>query len=258
MSAYVPDGAEPAQASKHAVSVIIAAHNVSTQIENCLLSILSQTHPAVEIVVTDGGSTDGTIDILRAHSDRITWNSEPDSGVNEAQRKGVLRATGTWILFLGADDFLAYPKALERLFAACPTDLSDYDILTGHALYEDGRLYRSNRPEFLRIKNCIHSQGALYRRDLFAQKSFDPSLRIYYDYDFNLWALTSGKTFYHTDVLISILGCGGLSDRPRWHNYQEDMRTRARYVTGLPLAISNLIALGRYLRKVVRSWIRRR
>lgn len=234
------------------VSVVVAAWNVASKIDNCLLSVLSQTHPDVEIVVVDGVSTDGTIDILRRYGDRIRWISEPDRGVNEAQWKGVLHSRNEWILFLGADDYLACPNALERFFQACPANLNGYDILTGHALYEDGRLYRSDRPKFLRMKNCIHGQGALYRRALFTQKKYDLQLRVYYDYEFNLWALTSGKKFHSTGVLLSIMGAGGLSDRPRWRNYVEDMRARARYVTGPTLALANLFAVMRYVRKVLR------
>lgn len=240
------------------VSIVIAARDVASKIDNCLLSVLSQTHPEVEIVVIDGVSTDGTVDILKRYGPRIKWISERDHGVNEAQWKGVMHSNNEWILFLGADDHLACPKALERFFQACPPDLSGYDILTGHALYEDGRLYRSDKPKFLRVKNCIHGQGALYRRALFTQKKYDLQLRVYYDYEFNLWALTSGKKFYSTGMLLSIMGPGGMSDRPQWRNYLEDMRTRARYVAGPTLAFANLFAVMRYLRKVLRvqlgSW----
>jgi glycosyltransferase involved in cell wall biosynthesis len=239
------------------VSIVIAARNVANKIENCILSALAQTHPAVEIVVVDGCSDDGTVDVLRRYSDRVQWVSEPDGGVNEAQWKGALRATGDWVLFLGADDYLACPKALERLFEACPADFSGYDIITGHALYEDGRLYRSDRLHFIHVKNCLHGQGALYRRGLFDQKKYDLSLRIYYDYEFNLWALSSGKRVWNTSILLSVLGCGGLSDRPRWRNYLEDMRVRARYVTGPALYAANLFAAMRYARKAVRFYLMR-
>lgn len=236
------------------VSVVIAAYNVGALIENCILSVLAQTHPYVEIVVVDGGSTDETLPILRKFGERVKWISEKDKGLNDAQLKGVSLASGEWIFFLGADDVLASPKAFENLFKACSGQVADYDILTGHALYEDGRLYRSNRPWLLRVKNCIHGQGAVYRRSLFDEKTYDMSLRVYYDYEFNLWALTSGKRFFHTGVLLAVLGCGGHSDKPRWKNYREDMRTRARYVRGPVLLLTNMVAVLRFARKV--AWFR--
>jgi glycosyltransferase involved in cell wall biosynthesis len=236
------------------LTVVVATYNVGALIENCILSVIAQTHRDIELLIIDGGSTDGTLAVLEKYRDRIRWISEKDKGLNDAQRKGVALAAGEWIFFLGADDVLASPKAIENLFSSCPTDLSAYDIITGHALYEDGRLYRSNRPWLLRIKNCIHGQGALYRRRLFTEKAYDMSLRVYYDYDFNLWALTSGKKFVHTSILLAVLGCGGHSDRPRWKNYREDMRTRAKYVKGMTLLATNVVAVGRYLYKV--AWFR--
>lgn len=238
------------------VSVVIATRNVAAVIETCLLSVFAQTHRDVEVVVIDGGSSDGTLEVLKRFTGRIKWLSERDLGVNEAHRKGVLNATGRWIYFLGADDYLASPTALERLFDACPNDGDVYDILTAYALYEDGRLRRSDRPGLLRMMGSIHGQGALYQRRLFREKSFDPSLRVHYDYDFNLWAFTSGKRFYHTDVLLVVLGCGGLSDWPRWCNYIEDMRIRGRYVTGETLLLSNIFCVMRYVRKVLRCRLR--
>ena len=89
---------------------------------------------------------------------------------------------------------------------------------------------------------------------LFLALSMDMSLRVYYDYDFNLWALTSGKKFFHTGVLLAVLGCGGHSDRPKWKNYREDMRARARYVKGLSLFATNVVAVIRFLYKV--AWFR--
>lgn len=236
------------------VTVVVAAYNVASLIENCILSVIGQTYPGVELLIIDGGSSDGTLAVLEKYRDRIRWISEKDKGLNDAQWKGVSLATCEWIFFLGADDVLASPKTFENLFKACPEDMSSYDILTGHALYEDGRLYRSNRPWLLRVKNCIHGQGAVYRRRLFSEKKYDMSLRVYYDYDFNLWALTSGKRFFHTEVLLAVLGCGGHSDRPKWKNYREDMRTRARYVRGLSLLATNVVAVGRFLYKV--AWFR--
>lgn len=254
----LPPDSHPNMPRSNSVSVVVATYNVARTLENCLLSIFAQTHPDIEVVVIDGGSSDDTLVILKRYSERypnrVSWVSEKDRGLNDAQWKGIQRAAGDWIYFLGADDVLASPKAIENLFRECPPDLSAYDILTGHALYEDGRLYTNNRPWLLRIKNCIHGQGALYRRALFVEKKYDMTLRVYYDYEFNLWALASGKKFFHTSCLLALLGCGGHSDMPHWKNYREDMRTRARYVSGVALAGTNVVALMRYLYKVI--WFR--
>lgn len=242
------------------LSVVIATYNAGRTLENCLRSVLAQTHPDIEILVIDGGSTDQTIGIIEAFaatSSSIKWISESDRGVGDAQWKGVQRATGDWVYFLGADDYIASPLALERVFSATADLLPRADVLTGHALYEDGRLYKNNRPWLLKIKNCIHSQGAVFKRASLIERPFSVNYRVYYDYDYNLWAYLHRKRFVHTDVLIGILGCNGLSDKPRWKHYREDMHVRHRHL-GVTLGlITASFSAARYLRKVIRHGLSR-
>jgi glycosyltransferase involved in cell wall biosynthesis len=241
--------------SNRSLSVIIATRNAESTLENCLRSVLAQSHPDIEIIIVDGGSTDKTLSIVASFAatrSLIKWVSESDRGVGDAQWKGVVRATGDWIYFLGADDYIASPQAIERIFRASADHLSQADILTGHVLYEDGRLYKSNRPWFLKVKNCIHSQGALFKRSALLKRPFDANYRVYYDYDFNLWAYLNGRHFFHTDVLIGILGCNGLSDRPKWKHYREDMQVRRRHIGMIAGLVTAAFSIARYLRKVLR------
>ena len=232
------------------VSVLTVVRNGVSTLENCILSVMGQTHPLVEHVIVDGGSTDGTLDILDKYSARINWASGPDRGLFDAMNKGIARARNDWILFVGSDDLLASPQALEQLIGQCPADLSPYGVLTGHALYEDGRLYRSNRPDGLRWRNCIHHQGALYDRSLFDDRPFDIGLKTYADYEFNIRLWQEDARFFHTSQLLCILGVGGMSDRPKWSAYREDMRVRARYIRGRDLWLGHALAVARYAYKL--------
>jgi len=91
------------------VSIITATYNSSKTIEHCLRSIHSQTYPHIEHIIIDGGSTDGTVDIIRNYKDKIAcWISEKDKGIYDAINKGVRRATGEIIGILHSDDFYAY------------------------------------------------------------------------------------------------------------------------------------------------------
>src|SRR5690348_14220883 len=95
------------------VSLIIAVYNGASTIVKCLNSVAAQTYGSRELIVIDGGSTDGTVDILRCNADQLSyWISEPDTGVYNAWNKGLARARGEWIAFLGADDYLWTPDAL--------------------------------------------------------------------------------------------------------------------------------------------------
>lgn len=96
------------------ISIIAATCNAAAQLERMLRSVEIQRYPHWEIIVQDGGSTDGTLDILRQHSKSVSWVSEPDRGIYDAWNKAVPRASGDWSLFLGADDFLVDDKALAH------------------------------------------------------------------------------------------------------------------------------------------------
>jgi glycosyltransferase involved in cell wall biosynthesis len=86
------------------VSIVTPSLNKGHYIEETILSVQNQTYPKIEHIVIDGGSTDGTLDILRKYNDRITWISEPDHGQSDAINKGWRMANGEIIAYLNADD----------------------------------------------------------------------------------------------------------------------------------------------------------
>src|ERR1700732_3837604 len=87
------------------VSIITAVFNGQDSIASCIQSVLRQNYPNIEHIIVDGGSTDGTVEVLRHYGGQIaTWISEPDAGVYDAWNKGLKLASGHWIAFLGADD----------------------------------------------------------------------------------------------------------------------------------------------------------
>ncbi len=111
------------------VSVVVFVRNGAAMIERALLSALEQDIPGLELLVLDGGSTDGTVEIIRRYEDRITfWRSGADGGSPNAINEGIERATGTVICLLPGDDWLE-PGALGAVaerFAADP----DLDVLS--------------------------------------------------------------------------------------------------------------------------------
>ena len=85
------------------ISIISVCYNAIHGIEKTIQSVLSQSYDDIEYIIIDGGSTDGTVDIIRKYSDQITYFvSEPDGGIYDAMNKGVRAATGEWINFLNA------------------------------------------------------------------------------------------------------------------------------------------------------------
>ena len=89
------------------ITIITVSYNAAATIEQTISSVVHQDYPNIEYIIIDGGSTDGTIDIIKRYeSYGIRWISEPDHGIYDAMNKGIRYATGDYLYFLGADDWL--------------------------------------------------------------------------------------------------------------------------------------------------------
>ena len=96
------------------VSVITVVFNDVAHIRETIESYLSQTWEDKEYIVIDGGSTDGTLDVIKEYADNINyWISEKDNGMYDAMNKGILHSTGDWINILNSGDTFASPTAIE-------------------------------------------------------------------------------------------------------------------------------------------------
>ncbi len=118
------------------VSIITAALNRAETIEGCIRSVLEQTHPHIEHIIIDGGSTDGTVELVRNYEGRLAhWVSEPDSGIFDALNKGLRAASGDVIGTLGADDFYPDDRVIETVVETFSR--SGCDCCFGDKLYVD-------------------------------------------------------------------------------------------------------------------------
>lgn len=98
------------------ISIITVTYNSARWLEDCILSVRSQDHQDIEHIVIDGGSTDGTLDIIKKYEDRIAhWISEPDNGMYDAINKGMKLATGEVIGTLNSDDLLADTGSISAI-----------------------------------------------------------------------------------------------------------------------------------------------
>lgn len=102
--------------SRPIISVIVAVYNGAGTLQHCIDSVSDQTYPNKELIIIDGGSTDGTIDVLMTNNDKIAyWKSEPDNGIYNAWNKALDHTTGDWICFLGSDDYLWKNSVFEEI-----------------------------------------------------------------------------------------------------------------------------------------------
>lgn len=204
------------------ISVVTAVFNNASTIRDALESTLSQSYPNVELVVVDGGSTDGTREIIAAFGDRIAiYVSEPDRGIYDALNKGVRLATGDVVGFLHSDDLFADTDVLSRVAEAmrdpnvdaCYGDLNYVRKESPHAIV---RAWRAG--EFTRRKlasGWMPPHPTLYvRREVYERiGEFDTRYKIAADYDWMLRFLrqTQGVRYVrHVQVLMRL---GGASNR---------------------------------------------
>lgn len=210
----------PAMSVQPRFSVVTAVFNGARHLEACLQSVANQVGVDVEQIVIDGGSTDGSLEILRRWSGHLAfWRSEPDAGIADAMNKGIAHATGDWILFVHADDYLASPDALARAVALLEDgiDVASFPVLFG----QPGRLeFTPPRPAgwLTNFKLGMCHQGVMVRRSLFERLgAFDLRYRICMDYDFLLRAYRAGVPFRtFREPVLAVMTSDGISSRQDW------------------------------------------
>jgi glycosyltransferase involved in cell wall biosynthesis len=203
------------------VSVVTAVLNRAHVIAECLKSVRDQTHPDVEHVIVDGGSTDGTVDLLRAQtSPGLRWTSEQDGGLYEAVNKGICKATGEIIGVLGADDVYASRDTLAHVAAAFESDIASCYGDLEYVGTDGARVVRSwvsspFRPgRFLRGWMPPHPTFFV-RRDVYARLgTYDTRFRIAADYELMLRYLEGARitTRYLPEVIVR-MRVGGASNQ---------------------------------------------
>ena len=116
------------------VSIITIVYNGAETIEKTIKSVAALTYPHVEYIVVDGGSKDGTVDLIQKYPSHIArWISEPDKGLYDAMNKGIDLATGQYLWFINSGDEAASPDILNQMFAQC----ADADVYYGNTMLID-------------------------------------------------------------------------------------------------------------------------
>lgn len=224
------------------ISIITATYNSVKTLEQTILSVVGQTYSSIEYIIIDGGSTDGTVDLLKKYNDKIAyWISEPDEGIYDAFNKGVAHATGDYVQFLGSDDCLCNEFVIEKI--ANEIEIS-VDILCAGVWVVD----EINRLQFWATGlkaieegydyTMIPHQGMFTRRNLLLKHPFDVSYRIVADYLFFLTCYYDEKVhFKYIETPVAFFSMGGFSGELSVLLQEENNRVRTAF--GLPLLEDN-------------------
>ncbi|MGI9043023.1 MAG: glycosyltransferase family 2 protein [Gemmatimonadaceae bacterium] len=211
LSGHVPEasGANPL------VSIVTAVYNGAKHIEETILAIAGQTYMPVQHIVVDGGSTDGTVEILEKYGGTLAyWVSEPDNGIYDAMNKGIdlVADAESYILFANADDHLYSPEAVDRMIAAS----SGEDLLYGRMVLTDGDISgiagRKVDLDDLAQETLCHPATFVRRKIFDRVGKFDTTYRIAADYDHIVRCFAAPVSTRFVDVIVSTMRMGGLSD----------------------------------------------
>jgi len=202
------------------ISIVTAVFNGNKTLERLINSIRMQQDTNVEFIIIDGGSTDGTLDIISSNSDIINyWVSDRDKGIYDAWNKGIEAASGDWIMFLGCDDILLpnalkdYRKYLDLLPAAKSYDLisSQLEMIDSNETVIRIKGSAWKWPKYLREVTIAHP-GALHSSNLFKTYGlYDITYKIVGDFELILRPRNNLKAAFMNIVTVQ-MSEGGASD----------------------------------------------
>lgn len=216
-------------ADKDKISVITVVYNDVEHIRETMESFFSQTWENKEYIVIDGGSTDGTVDVIREYADRLAyWCSEKDDGIYDAMNKGILHVTGDWINILNCGDFYCDKDSLKNVMTF--TDLTDVDVVYGNSIEETEvirkRVEALDDESIMDLCPVYRHGSSLIKTSVQKRFLYDLAkknqLGYALDWDMIYRVYKAGFVFRKVNVNIEVYRKEGISNHPirnLWYNY---------------------------------------
>lgn len=202
------------------VTIVTVCYNAVDVIENTILSVVNQAYPNIEYVIIDGGSTDGTVEVIRKYVDRISkWVSEPDKGIYDAMNKAIDMATGDWINYMNAGDCFASNMVVEDMMTGVD---SGCDVIFGNTILVRGNHKVVSKGEMLEndFPKLVH-QSSFVNTTLLKKCHFDRKYMISADYAFLYALYKEGRHFCYKDINVAQYDMTGFSATHRALLYRE-------------------------------------
>jgi len=204
------------------ISVIVVALNAGSELKATVKSIVTQTYKDIEIIVKDGGSTDGSVEGLPS-DDRIRLTISQDLGIYDAMNQALELATGDYVYFLNCGDYLFDEYVIEKTVKELEKSISGDGSRERHPLVIYGDIYDriadvrvTSNPqidEFACYRNVPCHQACIYDREMLLCHPFRTEYRVRADYEQFLWCyfIAKAKTVYMDEIMASYM-CGGFSE----------------------------------------------
>lgn len=218
-------------------SIITVTFNASSCLENTILNVIGQVEVEYEYIIIDGGSTDGTVDIIRKYESQIAyWVSQPDRGLYDAMNKGLEKASGDYVCFMNAGDTFYERETLKYILDGLP-EAEGPDIIYGQTVIRDtsGKLVGLRRlkvPEHLTWRSfrwgmLVCHQAFIVKRGI--APLYDLQYRLAADFDWCIRCLKEAKSVYNTHQILASFLEDGISSRNRSKGLKERYRIMCRY-----------------------------
>ncbi len=220
------------------ISIVTICKNAQHSIERTLTSVVSQTYANIEYIIVDGASTDRTLELIYNYREQITKIiSEPDDGIYDGMNKGVRAASGDYIVFINAGDYLIEANVIKSVVQTIQSKaLQNIDILYANLLVYDpvrgqGSIWAaSKRTRLSMYMGSLPHPSTFFSRTAFEKNGlYDTSFKIAGDYEWFVRAFEKNKlSFTHLDVLTAVFINDGVSTHQKWQSLQDEEKERFR------------------------------
>lgn len=193
------------------VTIVTVTYNAKDLLEETILSVIHQTYDDIEYIIIDGGSNDGTIDIIKRYKDRIDyWISEEDEGIYFAMNKAIEKASGEWINFMNAGDTFFDFDTVKQVMS---DKKKDTELIYGDYMNTQQKLCSvAHRQNIFRSMPCCH-QSLYTKTNLMKENLFNIRYKIIADYEFILKMYLNGKKLQYIKRPLCVYLEEGFSDR---------------------------------------------
>jgi glycosyltransferase involved in cell wall biosynthesis len=240
------------------ISIITVVYNAVFTLEQTILSIINQTYRDIEYIIVDGGSTDGTINIIKKYEDKLAyWVSEPDKGIYDAMNKGLENVHGNFVYFLNSGDVLYKNDILDKI----AIQMTDFKVVYYGNVYLSNiqKLYWGKFSAYkLAIGNICH-QSIFYPQSIYKTHRYNLKYRVFADYHYNICIFIKVK-FAYIDEIITKYDNQGFSITEKDEMFKKDIHFLILKNIGLLPLISriiywNMVSIKKIIIKIISPYL---